>query len=187
MLTALGLTDAEIRRVTPAWAERLVRFLTHPLVSSLLTTIAIVGIVVELRTPGFGVPGALGIGSLAVFFWGHWLVRLAGWEEVLLVAAGRRSSSRSKSSSHQASGWRERSGLGALLGGLGLSLVGSRGDVGGRCSTAAGQVVVSLLLAIAASLAMLRFLPRLPFGRRLVLATELEARDGLRLRAGEPT
>jgi len=32
VLAALGLTGAEIRRVTPAWAETLVRFLTHPTV-----------------------------------------------------------------------------------------------------------------------------------------------------------
>ena len=32
--------------------------------------------------------GALGIASLALFFWGHWLVQLAGWEEMLLVASG---------------------------------------------------------------------------------------------------
>jgi membrane-bound serine protease (ClpP class) len=37
---------------------------------------------------------------------------------------------------------------------------------------------VSLLLAIAASLVLLRFLPRLPLGRRLVLETELTAREG---------
>jgi len=44
--------------------------------------------------------------------------------------------------------------------------------------TAVGQVAVSLLLAIAASLGLLRLLPRLPFGRRLVLETELTAREG---------
>ena len=64
------------------------RFLTHPVVSSLLITIGMLGIILEIRTPGFGVPGGLGITSLALFFWGHWLVQLAGWEELLLVGAG---------------------------------------------------------------------------------------------------
>jgi membrane-bound serine protease (ClpP class) len=44
--------------------------------------------------------------------------------------------------------------------------------------TAAGRVALSLLLAIAASLALLRVLPRLPFGRRLILETELLAGAG---------
>ena len=46
------------------------------------------GIILEMRTPGFGIPGALGVTSLALFFWGHWLVQLAGWEELLLGVAG---------------------------------------------------------------------------------------------------
>ena len=88
VLASLDLAGAEVRRATQTWAETLVRFLTHPVVSSLLMTIGILGIIVEIRTPGFGVPGSLGVASLALFFWGHWLVRLAGWEEMLLVGIG---------------------------------------------------------------------------------------------------
>jgi membrane-bound serine protease (ClpP class) len=88
VLASLDLAGAQVRHATQTWAETLVRFLTHPVVSSLLMTIGILGIIVEIRTPGFGVPGALGILSLALFFWGHWLVRLAGWEELLLFGAG---------------------------------------------------------------------------------------------------
>ena len=88
VLERLGLAGRKIRRVSPNWAEDLVRFLTHPIVSSLLMTLGMLGIFLEIRTPGFGLPGALGIASLALFFWGHWLVQLAGWEEMLLVASG---------------------------------------------------------------------------------------------------
>jgi membrane-bound serine protease (ClpP class) len=176
VLTTLGLDGAEIRRVTPAWAETLVRFLTQPLVSSLLTTIGILGIIVELRTPGFGVPGALGMLSLGLFFWGHWLARLAGWEEVLLVAGGLVLLT-VEIFVTPGFGLAGTLGLVALVAGLGLSLVGS-GATWDVILGAAGQVVLSLLLAIAASLAMLRFLPRLPFGRRLVLETELGAGEG---------
>ena len=87
-LKQLGYAGAEIRRPSVNWAEHLVRWLTHPVVSSLLLTIAMVGIIVELRTPGFGFVGGLGILSLGLFFWGHWLVELAGWEELMLVALG---------------------------------------------------------------------------------------------------
>ena len=62
------------------------RFLTHPVVSSLLMTIGMLGLLVEIRTPGFALPGTIGLLSLGLFFWGHWLVQLAGWEEVLLAA-----------------------------------------------------------------------------------------------------
>ena len=87
VLNQVGLAGAEVRRASPNWAENFVRFLTHPVVSSLLMTIGILGIILEIRSPGFGVPGILGSGSLALFFWGHWLVQLAGWEELLLVGS----------------------------------------------------------------------------------------------------
>jgi membrane-bound ClpP family serine protease len=59
-----------VSRFSPNWAEGLVRFLTDPVVSSLLMAAGMVGIFLEIRTPGFGLPGALGTASLALFFWG---------------------------------------------------------------------------------------------------------------------
>jgi membrane-bound serine protease (ClpP class) len=176
VLASLNLTGAEVRRATQTWAETLVRFLTHPVVSSLLMTIGILGIIVEIRTPGFGVPGSLGVVSLALFFWGHWLVRLAGWEELLLVGVGLLLLAIEV---FVTPGFGLTGGLGlaALIGGLGLSLVGA-GATWVVVVTAVGQVAASLLLALAVSLAVLRFLPRLPFGRRLVLETELTAHEG---------
>lgn len=176
VLERLGLVGAEVRVASPTWAEAVLRFLTHPVVSSLLMTIGILGIIVELRTPGFGVPGVVGIGSLALFFWGHWLVRLAGWEELLLVGAGLilLAIEIFVTPGFGATGVL---GIAALVGGLALSLVGA-GATWAVIITALGRVAVSLLVAIAAALALLRFLPRLPFGRRLVLETELAAREG---------
>jgi membrane-bound serine protease (ClpP class) len=68
-------------------------------------------------------------------------------------------------------------GIAALAGGLALSLVGA-GATWAVIITALGRVAVSLLLAIGAALALLRFLPRLPYGRRLILETELAAGEG---------
>ena len=113
-----------MRRATQTWAESLVRFLTHPVVSSLLMTIGILGIMVEIRTPGFGVPGPLGAASLALFFWGHWLVRLAGWEELLLVGVGLLLLAIEVFVT-PGFGLTGVLGLAALIGGLGLSLVGA--------------------------------------------------------------
>ena len=76
--------DAGVGRTSQTWAETLVRFLTNRIVASLLMTIGLLGILVEFRAPGFGLPGVVGLLSFAVLFWGHWLVQLAGWEELLL-------------------------------------------------------------------------------------------------------
>jgi membrane-bound ClpP family serine protease len=82
-LAQLGLEGALLQRAAPNWAENLVRFLTHPVVSSLLITIAMLGIIIELRTPGFGIPGGLGITSLGLFLWGQRRINAA--EEKLFL------------------------------------------------------------------------------------------------------
>ncbi len=175
-LSALGLPGAEVRRATPNWAENVVRFLTHPVVSSLLITIAMLGIILEIRTPGFGVPGALGVAALGLFFWGHWLVQLAGWEEMLLAAVGV-ILLLLEFLVIPGFGIAGILGIVAILASLVLSLVGT-GDTATIMLLATGRVVFSLLLALVGSLILLRFLPRLPFGRRLILERGLTASKG---------
>ncbi len=176
VLQQLGLGGASQRRVSPNWAENLVRFLTHPVLSSLLITIAMVGIIIEIRTPGIGVPGALGIASLALFFWGHWLVQLAGWEELLLALAGVLLLAL-EVFVIPGFGIAGVLGIVCILASLVLSLVGP-GDTSAVVLEAAGRVVFALLFALLASLVLLRFLPRIPFGRRLVLERGLAAAKG---------
>jgi membrane-bound serine protease (ClpP class) len=176
LLEQLGLASAELTRTSPNWAEGLVRFLTHPVLSSLLITIAMLGIILELRTPGFGIPGGLGIASLALFFWGHWLVRLAGWEELLLVTGG---VILLVLEIFVIPGFGIAGFLGllAILSGFILSLVGS-GDTATFILIASGRVVGSLVFAVIAGLVLLRFLPHLPYGRRLILVRGLSAAEG---------
>jgi membrane-bound serine protease (ClpP class) len=176
VLKQLDLSGAELRRASPNWAENLVRFLTHPIVSSLLVTIGMLGIILEIRTPGFGVPGILGISSIALFFWGHWLVQLAGWEELLLVGSGLVLLA-VEIFVTPGFGVAGVLGIVALLSGLSLSLVGG-GATWDFILKAVGRVIFSLLLAVAGSLVLLRFLPRLPFGKRLILETGLGAGEG---------
>jgi len=176
VLEQLNLAGAQIRRITPNWAEDLVRFLTNPVVSSLLMTVGMLGIFMEIRTPGFGLPGALGIASLALFFWGHWLVQLAGWEELLLVGSGLVLLVL-EVFVIPGFGLAGVLGIGALLAGLSLSLIGG-GATWGFVVIAVGRVLISVVLALVASLLMLRFLPRLPFGRQLILETGLAAGEG---------
>lgn len=176
VLKALNLGGAEVRWTALNWAENLVRWLTHPTVSSLLISIGILGIILEIRTPGFGVPGLLGITTLALFFWGHWLVQLAGWEELLLICGGL---VLMILEIFVIPGFGIAGVLGilALLSGLSLSLVGA-GANWEFMLEAAARVVFSLILALAASLISLRILPRLPMGRRLILETGLPAGEG---------
>ena len=172
-LEALGIKGAELRRVSPNWAENVVRFLTHPVLSSLLVTIGLLGIIIELRTPGFGVAGAIGVGSLAAFFWGHWLVQLAGWGELLLALGG---IALLLLEVFVIPGFGVAGILGILALGAALvmSVVGS-GATPEFLMLAAVRIIVSLLVALLASFLLLRLMPRTPIGRQLILQGGLGA------------
>jgi membrane-bound serine protease (ClpP class) len=171
VLEALGVRGAELRRASPNWAEHLVRFLTHPVVSSLLMSLGVLGVILGVRSGDFGLSGALGVASLALFFWGHWIVQLAGWEELLLAALGL---ALLAAEIFVLPGFGIAGALGiiALLGSFVLSLLGT-GDRSEVVYLAVGRVVLSLLAASIAALLILRFLPRLAAGRRLVLEATL--------------
>ena len=49
----LGVEDADIRSIEESFPEKLARFLTNPYVVPLLLTIAGIGIVIELFSPGY--------------------------------------------------------------------------------------------------------------------------------------
>jgi membrane-bound serine protease (ClpP class) len=175
-LAAAALPGAEVRVARQTWAETLVRFLTHPVIGSLLMTVGLLGLLVEIRTPGFAVPGTIGLISLGLFFWGHWIVQLAGWEELLLVAIGVLLLALEVFviPGVTVAGI---AGIVALIAGLGMTLVGAGATVS-VIITALGQVAFSILLAMAGAFAFVRALPSLPFGSRLVLETDMTAGRG---------
>jgi membrane-bound serine protease (ClpP class) len=175
-LAAAGLADAEVRAAAQTWAETFVRFITDPIVASLLMSLGLLGIMVEIRTPGFGVPGAVGLVSLALFFWGHWIVRLAGWEELLLILAGVILLGL-EVFVIPGFGIAGVAGTAALVAGLAMALVGA-GAAPAAIVGALGRVALAILIGLAGKLLLLRLLPRLPFGRELVLTTEMQAEQG---------
>jgi membrane-bound serine protease (ClpP class) len=167
LVRSLGLEDPELRPRTPNWAERTVSAVTSPVVSSILMTLGIVGLLVEIRTPGFGVPGIVGIVCLALFFGGHWIARLAGFEELVLIGVG---IALLAVEIFVTPGFGLPGVLGvlALAAGLGLSLVGA-GATAGAVVASLGRVAISFIAAIAVMAALLSVLPRMPFARGIVL------------------
>lgn len=88
VLAKYNLSDADIVTTTMNWAEQVVRVLTAPGVSIIIMMLGFLGVFIEFKTPGFGWPGTIGVICLSLFFWGHFLVRLVGWEEIILFTAG---------------------------------------------------------------------------------------------------
>ena len=68
MLQKLNLADASVQYDEVSFAEKVARFLTHPIVIPILLSIASLGLIVELYSPGFGVPGTMGVTALLLFF-----------------------------------------------------------------------------------------------------------------------
>jgi len=88
VLDSVGHSGAEIRRIVPTWSESLFRFLASPLISGLLLTLGIAGLYVEIKTPGFGIPGTVGIVCFSLFFGSHFIIGLAEWIDLLLIVTG---------------------------------------------------------------------------------------------------
>ena len=80
------LTDARVTKVRATLADKIVFFITNPFISSLLLSLGLLGIFIEIRSPGFGVPGLLGLICVGLFFGGHMLTRIdAGWAFLLFM------------------------------------------------------------------------------------------------------
>ncbi|WP_181350617.1 nodulation protein NfeD [Thalassobacillus sp. CUG 92003] len=88
LLHELSLSDAEIVEIEPTPAENIARLLTDPVVVPILLSVASLGIIVELYSPGFGIPGIMGVLSLILFFYGHIVAGLAGYEAIVLLVLG---------------------------------------------------------------------------------------------------
>lgn len=88
LLDRLGFSAHQVVQTSPNWAEGVVRFITNPLVAPLLLSIGFLGLLIEIKTPAFGAAGLAGGVALALFFGGHYLVGLAGWEELILLSIG---------------------------------------------------------------------------------------------------
>jgi membrane-bound serine protease (ClpP class) len=85
-LTAEGF--GTVREVEVQWVDRLIGFLLSPVVAGILIAVGLIGLMVEMLVPGFGIPGLVGFLSLGAFFWAHFLVGFAGWESVAFLLAG---------------------------------------------------------------------------------------------------
>ena len=83
-----SLKDATQETVLVTVADRFVFFVTSPLISGLLLTLGGLGLFVEIRTPGFGVPGIAGLICLGLFFWGHRLLNISADYAALAFIVG---------------------------------------------------------------------------------------------------
>jgi membrane-bound serine protease (ClpP class) len=86
LLKKLGLQNAQRTNIEPTGAERAAFWLNA--IAPLLLIIGVIGIYIEFKTPGFGLPGIVGIIAFALYFLGNYVAGLSGVEWVAFFLLG---------------------------------------------------------------------------------------------------
>lgn len=168
LLAALKLKDAEVIDIEVSFAEKVARFVTNPIVIPILLSIGSLGLIVELYSPGFGLPGLMGLSSLFLFFYGHYIAGLAGLETVILFIVGL---ILVFAEFFVPGGIIGFIGFGAIL----LSFFIATDDIGYM----AFSLVVALLVAITAAIIFVKV-----FGKRMNIFKKLILRDSTNTESG---
>ncbi|MFB5662109.1 nodulation protein NfeD [Alteribacillus sp. HJP-4] len=168
LLKELDLENAVVMEQDVSIAEHIARFVTNPVIIPILLSVGSLGIIFELYSPGFGIPGILGLSSLTLFFFGHMLAGFAGMETMILFGGGLLLLF-----------------IELLLPGFGIfGLLGISAVVGSlvMASFSTTNIVISILIALALAV-MAAVLLFTVFGKRgpmkkFVLEESLKSRDG---------
>ncbi len=88
ILAKFDIQDANIKEYKESLQIKLAKYIATPTLSSLLLTIAFVGLVIELLTPGFGVGGTLSILGFGLYFAGNILSGSSSWTSLALFVTG---------------------------------------------------------------------------------------------------
>jgi membrane-bound serine protease (ClpP class) len=157
VLTEIGSAGAQVYTMDVNWAEQVVRFLTHPAVAPFLLSLGFLGLIIEIKAPGFGLPGALGLAALSAFFGSHLLLGLAGWEDLLIVGAGVVLLA-VEIFVIPGFGIAGLLGIGAMVGGLFLTMLGGY-PTAPEIAQVSGIITTSLLAIVVVAWALIRRAP----------------------------
>ena len=85
VLKKAGLTGP-VKHIEPSGFEQAAFWITS--LAPLFLLGGIIGAYLEFKTPGFGLPGLLSLVCFGLFFTGHYVAGLAGWEMGVIFAVG---------------------------------------------------------------------------------------------------
>jgi membrane-bound serine protease (ClpP class) len=86
MLATMGIEDYRLIRMEQNWAEKLTGIVSK--ITPLLMIIGLAALYTEIKAPGFGIPGIVGVLCLGLIFLNQYLVGLADYTEFLVVIIG---------------------------------------------------------------------------------------------------
>jgi|GEM_PF-461962 len=184
VITELGYKQAGRSYTTKemhwSWAEKLAAWLSSSMVSGLLMTIGMLGLMLGLYTGGNPIPLVVGGACLMLFFFGAHVVDLAGIEEILLFVVGiGLIIFETIVPGHLVSGV---VGLILVVGALIMGLINldtvpaavqwQQGWILSALATVFGSILATTILAYAA----FKLMPDTKFGRRLIMDAAIDGR-----------
>lgn len=88
ILNNFGFSNANLVHKQEGFQMKLAKYISSPYISSLLLTIAFVGLIVEILTPGFGLGGTISIIGFGLYFGGNILAGHSHWTSLALFITG---------------------------------------------------------------------------------------------------
>lgn len=83
-----GYGDVKLKYLEPAATERLALWIASPLIAAALLAMGLLGILLEIFVPGFGIPGIVGTIALLLFFSSRFIASPTGvWDVALFILA----------------------------------------------------------------------------------------------------
>lgn len=178
LLTHFDLQNSEIISSEINWAEKVVRFLSNPIISGILIMLGILGLLTEIKTPGWGIAGTIGLISLALFFGTNYILQLANIWEILIFIIGL---ALLLIEIFYIPGFGLAGILGIIMmvGAIFFSLIGDFPIVSeNEISNALIQLAASLVASVIFLFILWKFLPGVPVWGRLILSTSETQNEG---------
>ena len=170
VLEKMGLQNAAVQEFNLSLAERGISILADPAVKSVLLSLIVLALMAEVKMAGSGIGVGLAFLGAVLFFGGQWFGGLTGWLEIVLFFVGLL-----------------LLGIEALVPGFGFfgisgitCIIASFFFVLGGDAQAVMWMAVSVGLAIALFLLLIRFLPKSNLWDRFVLRDVEGRREGFR-------
>jgi membrane-bound serine protease (ClpP class) len=70
------------------WSEEMVRWLNSPAVMAVLVMLAMLGLYIEMSSPGLGLPGLVAVVCVVTIVGSKYLIDMANWVEMLILVVG---------------------------------------------------------------------------------------------------
>lgn len=86
MLDSMKIAYEKIVRIEQSWSEEFVRFIGT--IAPILMMIGFAALYIEIKTPGFGAPGIIGIICLGLVFFSQYMAGLADHTELIIIILG---------------------------------------------------------------------------------------------------